>query len=195
MARGDPGLSGQGAGSASFFQGDPEPDVCAGGRGVPWSDLEAKALASQTLGFLRGSAQESHQDSAYVPYTLGRSFAASWIALEDVTLGAGELNYWVGSHQLDDFLYDGIYKSVAEAQRMNGLGSYGQQVGEHVASLGRRAAAAGLRNERFAARRGDVLIWHADLVHGGNPVSKDITRKSVVTHYCPKYLVPFSRKR
>jgi phytanoyl-CoA hydroxylase len=98
--------------------------------------------------------------------------------------------YWVGSHELDDFLYDGGYKSVAEAQRINGPGSLGQQVGEHVASLGRRAAEAGLRNERFAARRGDVLIWHADLVHGGNPVSNDITRKSVVTHYCPKYLVP-----
>jgi hypothetical protein len=152
--------------------------------------FEAKALASQTLGFLRGSAQENHQDSAYVPYTLGRNFAASWIALEDVTLGAGELYYWVGSHRLDDFLYDGEYKCVAEARRMNGPGSLGQQVGEHVASLGRRAAEAGLSNERFAARRGDVLIWHADLVHGGNPVSKDITRKSVVTHYCPKHLVP-----
>jgi hypothetical protein len=35
-----------------------------------------------------------------------------------------------------------------------------------------------------------VLIWHADLVHGGHPVSREITRKSVVTHYCPRYLVP-----
>ena len=42
----------------------------------------------------------------------------------------------------------------------------------------------------FAAKRGDVLIWHADLVHGGNPVSRSITRKSVVTHYCPKRLAP-----
>jgi hypothetical protein len=31
-------------------------------------------------------------------------------------------------------------------------------------------------------------------VHGGNLVSKDITRKSVVTHYCPKYIVPLFSK-
>jgi hypothetical protein len=42
----------------------------------------------------------------------------------------------------------------------------------------------------FAARRGDVLVWHADLAHGGNPVSRDITRKSVVTHCCPRHAAP-----
>ncbi len=34
--------------------------------------FESKAFASQTLGFLRGSAQEGHQDSAYVAYTIPR---------------------------------------------------------------------------------------------------------------------------
>ena len=42
--------------------------------------FEAKAFASQTLGFLRGSAQEGHQDSAYLPYTIPRQFAATWAA-------------------------------------------------------------------------------------------------------------------
>ena len=35
-----------------------------------------------------------------------------------------------------------------------------------------------------------MLVWHADLVHGGNPVSRVTTRKSIVTHYCPKHLTP-----
>ena len=81
--------------------------------------FQSKAFASQTLGFLRGSAQEGHQDSAYVLYTIPRQFAASWIALEDVTLGAGELFDHVGSHRLEDFTYGGADKSVAEARRMN----------------------------------------------------------------------------
>ena len=152
--------------------------------------FEAKALASQTLGFLRGSAQEGHQDSAYVPYTLARGFSASWIALEDVTIGAGELFYYVGSHRLADFLYDGAFKCVSEARRINGEAEYRPQVERHVESLVRRAEEMGLRKEVFAAKKGDALIWHADLVHGGNPVSREITRKSVVTHYCPKYCVP-----
>jgi hypothetical protein len=157
--------------------------------------FESHALASQTLGFLRGSAQEGHQDSAYVPYTIGRAFAASWIALEDVTLGAGELFYYPGSHRFADFLYAGAYKSVHEAMRRTGETSLGAEVGRHVASLEERAAAQGLPKLPFAARRGDALIWHADLVHGGNPVSRDITRKSVVTHYCPKRLTPLFSER
>jgi Phytanoyl-CoA dioxygenase (PhyH) len=152
--------------------------------------FESHALASQTLGFLRGSAQEGHQDSAYVPYTIGRAFAASWIALEDVTLGAGELFYYPGSHRFADFLYAGTYKSVHEAMRVTGETGLGAEVARHVASLEERAVAHGLARLPFAARRGDALIWHADLVHGGNPVSRDITRKSVVTHYCPKRLAP-----
>ena len=60
----------------------------------------------------------------------------------------------------------------------------------HVQSLEARAQAAGLAKLPFAARKGDVLVWHADLAHGGNPVSADVTRKSIVTHYCPKHLAP-----
>ena len=42
----------------------------------------------------------------------------------------------------------------------------------------------GLRERKFMARKGDVLIWHADLVHGGSPV-RDLgrTRSSMVCHY------------
>ena len=152
--------------------------------------FETKSFASQTLGFLRGSAQEGHQDSAYVPYTIARQFAATWIALEDVTLGAGELFYYPGSHRLPDFLYNGLYKSVHEAKRLHGDAGLEDQVRAHVGSLEYRAQEWGLSKVPFAAKKGDVLFWHADLVHGGHPVSRDVTRKSIVTHYCPKYRAP-----
>ncbi|HEY0067620.1 MAG TPA: hypothetical protein VGB46_09655, partial [Flavisolibacter sp.] len=36
----------------------------------------------------------------------------------------------------------------------------------------------------FTARKGDLLIWHANLFHGGEPhLDKDRTRKSMVFHY------------
>jgi hypothetical protein len=53
--------------------------------------FESRAFATQTLGFLRGSESRVHQDTSYVPYTCATSFAASWIALEDVAEGGGEL--------------------------------------------------------------------------------------------------------
>ena len=41
-------------------------------------------------------------------------------------------------------------------------------------------------------RKGDVLIWSADLAHGGSPVTdRSLTRKSLVGHYCPKRVEPF----
>jgi ectoine hydroxylase-related dioxygenase (phytanoyl-CoA dioxygenase family) len=64
------------------------------------------------------------------------------------------------------------------------------QVERHVQSLEERAQRRSIAKMPFAARKGDVLVWHADLVHGGNPVSNVTTRKSIVTHYCPKHLSP-----
>ena len=152
--------------------------------------FQSKAFASQSLGFLRGSAQEGHQDSAYVAYSIPRQFAASWTALEDVTLGAGELFYYPGSHRWPDFVYAERFKSVSEAQRMNGDRDIRGDITRHVQSLEQQARQAHMAKMPFAARKGDVLIWHADLVHGGNPVSQAVTRKSIVTHYCPKHLAP-----
>jgi ectoine hydroxylase-related dioxygenase (phytanoyl-CoA dioxygenase family) len=63
-------------------------------------------------------------------------------------------------------------------------------VERHVRSLEERAVQRGIPKMPFAAKKGDVLVWHADLVHGGNPVSRVTTRKSIVTHYCPKHLSP-----
>ncbi len=154
--------------------------------------FERPILASQTLCFYNGSQQETHQDSAYVPYSLPRQFVATWIALEDVTAGTGELEYLVSSHsQLPEFLYGGEYKSVYDAQRFGaGSNTIGEAVNRHQASLQEEAAARQLVRERFLARRGDVLVWHADLAHGGSPTSSNRTRKSLVTHCCPIEIAP-----
>jgi phytanoyl-CoA hydroxylase len=151
--------------------------------------FESKTFASQSLGFLRGSGQEGHQDSAYVPYTIPRQFAATWIALEDVTVGAGELFYYPGSHRFPDFLYGDRFKSIVEATRC-GYTVERSEVEHHVAQLRDRSKTLELNKKVLEAKKGDVLVWHADLVHGGNPVSNDITRKSFVTHYCPKRMSP-----
>ena len=71
-----------------------------------------KALAFQSLHFEVGSTQEIHQDTAYVvvdhePLKL----IASWIALEDIEPGSGELIYYVGGHRIPEYIYaDGASK-------------------------------------------------------------------------------------
>ena len=97
-----------------------------------------------------------------------------------MTIGAGELFYWVGSHRLPDFLYDGKYKSVSEGQRMTGTKDYRDQATAHTHVLETRAVEFGLRKEVFAARKGDVLIWHSALVHGGSArVEPGQSRRSI----------------
>jgi phytanoyl-CoA hydroxylase len=63
-------------------------------------------------------------------------------------------------------------------------------VKRHVKELPERAQKLSFRKDRFLAKRGDALIWSADLAHGGSPISRDRTRKSVVAHYCPAEIVP-----
>ncbi|MEA2145678.1 MAG: hypothetical protein QOG59_1265, partial [Solirubrobacteraceae bacterium] len=49
----------------------------------------------------------------------------------------------------------------------------------------------GLRDRSFLAHKGDVLIWSADLAHGGSPITDpELTRKSLVGHYCPERVEP-----
>ena len=132
-----------------------------------------------------GTEQGYHQDTAYVVVDPPLALAASWIALEDIQPGSGELTYFEGSHQLPDTLFgDGV--KCWNPQR------HGAAVhDEFLADLARRSEAAGLRRRSFQVRQGDVLIWSADLAHGGGPVQDaSLTRRSLVGHYCPEWAVP-----
>ena len=154
--------------------------------------FERRLLASQSLAFLRGSAQPYHMDTFYVAYSSPIQFAASWIALEDVTAGGGELAYLERSHKLPEHLLHGGFKSVWEAQRMTGRKDQRNLAEEYEARLADAASTHGLPEKTFLAERGDVLIWHASLAHGGKPISQHRTRKSIVTHYCPKEIAPLN---
>ncbi len=42
----------------------------------------------------------------------------------------------------------------------------------------------GLERVVFTPKKGDMLIWHANLLHGGTPrKARGLSRKSVVCHY------------
>jgi hypothetical protein len=94
------------------------------------------------------------------------------------------LTYYEGSHRLPDFLFGDGVKCWQSS-----LGSEAHD--RYAAWLVEQTEAAGLRRRRFEARQGDVLIWSADLAHGGAPVEDAAsTRRSLVGHYCPEWAVP-----
>ena len=144
--------------------------------------FERPSLAFSTLYFERGTRQPLHQDTAYVGVGSPMELCASWIALEDIDGPCGQLEYFEGSHRLEPLVFD-------NGKRLMPQELVGNE--EYYYHLGAKCTAAGLERVQFAPRKGDALIWHADLVHGGSQeVAPGTTRKSLVTHYCPADVDP-----
>lgn len=142
-------------------------------------------LLFQSLSFLIGSEQGMHQDTAYVVTDSPMKLAASWIALEDIAEGSGELQFYVGSHRLPEYHFGGQRKHFTP-----GLDAPTEH-DEFQHFIHENAIRMGCRLDKFRARKGDVLIWHADLVHGGSPIANpQSTRQSLVGHYCPDDVQP-----
>ncbi len=142
--------------------------------------FDADPLYFQTLVFETGSEQGLHQDTAFVVVDRPLELVGVWFALEDVRSGAGELQYAPGSHRLADHCF-------APGRRHFDSGVDGHEA--HVSyypSIARRCDDAGLSVSRFLPSKGDVLVWSADLVHGGAPITDPaLTRRSLVAHACP----------
>ena len=69
------------------------------------------------------------------------------------------------------------------------------QVEEFEAHLAASCDEADLERSDFHAKKGDVFLWHAALVHGGAPVAvKDATRKSFVVHFSTREAYPRDRR-
>jgi ectoine hydroxylase-related dioxygenase (phytanoyl-CoA dioxygenase family) len=142
--------------------------------------FQDRALLFQSLSFERGSNQGMHQDTFFVVVDRPMELAAAWIALEHVQAGSGELMYYDGSHRTPEFTFSGAHK------HWNRDRDGTDQLDAATRHLHASAVELGFRNETFLPRKGDVFIWSADLVHGGTPrTDSDLTRASLVGHYCP----------
>ena len=159
--------------------------------------FEGPALAFQSLHFEVGSTQAIHQDTAYVVVNeTPLQLIASWIALEDIVAGSGELTYYVGGHRLREHLYD-----EGESKHFSRPRDGAEPHLAHLKYLHEESRRLGLHKQSFAARKGDVLMWHSDLPHGGGPITvQGVTRRALVTHYCPiaatpRYFAKFTPER
>lgn len=146
--------------------------------------MEARPMAFQQLLFQRSNGHQVHQDTAFVAVDEPLYLAATWIALQDVVEGSGELSFYDRSHKLPHFLFkDGT-------KRFNGAVD---SMADYNKSLEEACESRKLGYERFMAKKGDVFFWAADLVHRSHPKSlpEETPRMSCVTHYCPETVQPF----
>lgn len=135
--------------------------------------LGDEPVAIGSLNFERGSTQEFHTDTLYMPGDTSGGMTAAWVALEDVSPQAGPLFYYPASHKIPLFLFsDG-----RPNQRLDEFHQYRDYMHGHVAQME-------LVPECFLPRQGDVLIWHERLFHAGGAIEDmALTRKSLVVHY------------
>ncbi|MGD2115622.1 MAG: phytanoyl-CoA dioxygenase family protein [Acidobacteriota bacterium] len=135
-------------------------------------------VAIQSIYFEWGSGQPLHRDPMHVYTAPPSHLIGAWIALEDIGPDCGPLTYVPGSHRLPYYQFS--------------PGEYRVQHGTHGEEDVRRAEAfdreqcrrRGLEQELFTCRRGEVLLWHASLLHGGAPLrDPSRTRKSLVIHF------------
>lgn len=145
---------------------------------------EREPVPFQTLNFKWGTEQEGHSDSIHFSCLPARYMCGVWVALEDTTATNGPLFYHPGSHQLPEVTVYDLGETVDDRHYHR----YEQFQRELMVETGIEAA-------ELHAKKGDVLVWSSNIVHGGRPVlDKASTRWSQVTHYyfagCT-YYVPF----
>lgn len=137
-----------------------------------------RAVLFQSINFLNGSQQRTHSDSIHMTtYPLG-GLCACWLALEDITAQQGALHYYPGSHKLP------YYLNSDYGNEGNSLLTGSKTYTEYEDFIQKKIAEHGIKKEVFTANAGDLLIWHANLFHGGEAhTDKTKTRKSMVFHY------------
>ena len=147
--------------------------------------LGRESLPFQTLNFPIGTRQFTHSDTIHFNSIPSNFMVGVWVALEDIDEDNGPLLYYPGSHKLHEY-------SMHDFDLEPGYDNY-HLYEERIQQLVEKEQ---LEGEYGVIKKGDALIWHANLLHGGAP-QKDLTRSrhSQVTHYyfegC-KYYTPMN---
>jgi phytanoyl-CoA hydroxylase len=152
------------------------------------ASLNPNVTVFQSLIFRYSSQQDIHQDFPWVTTKIPSHLAAAWIPMEDVHVDAGPLFYYPKSHLMKkfDFGKTGIlYDHEKSLFSPDDFSKY----------LTKTCAQNNLKKEVLLIKKGDILIWHGALAHGGMPIN-DIqkTRKSFVVHYSTTDGHPYHRR-
>jgi len=136
------------------------------------------SIPDSTLSFMYGSAQDAHQDTAVFHVFPPNYIVGAWIACEDISADSGPLMFYPKSHRESLFKrFDNYPQTNLRTANSKVFKAYSDHVKELTGKYQR---------ELFVARKGDVLLWHGMLLHGGAEINNPkLTRKSYVIHYMP----------
>ena len=132
----------------------------------------------QTLNFTKGTQQRTHSDTIHFDCFPANFMCGVWVAYEDTSAVNGALHYYPGSHKLPAQSLEDFGIPAGNYATRNSIGRrYEEAMADYVARQG-------LRKSVLPLRKGQALIWTANLFHGGEPIQdSNRTRYSQVTHY------------
>ncbi len=136
----------------------------------------------QTLNFPEGTQQNTHSDMIHFNSIPQRFMCGVWMAFEDITDDNGPLHYYPQSHKLPfyDLLDIGV-KASANREKKKAMMAYIENYETFIQDV---VKTLGLKKQVLNIKKGQILIWSANLLHGGELIKKPgSSRHSQVTHY------------
>jgi len=138
-----------------------------------------EAFPQYTINFMYGSRQDLHQDTCVFHVHPKNYLIGVWLACEDIHADSGPLIYYPGSHK--EPLYP-KFDNYPQTNLRTCAPSETTVYYDWLKNLSKK-----YNKEQFIARKGDILLWHGQLIHGGDAVvNPELTRKSYVCHYIPE---------
>lgn len=140
----------------------------------------------QSINFLKGSEQGTHSDAIHMTTFPYGNLIAVWVALEDINTESGPIHYYPESHKLP-YIFN---KDFGNSGAKYSLGT--KSYDDYSNTIEKLIHENDLKKKVFLAKKGDILVWHANLLHGGEKqTDKSITRKSMVFHYLAENAICF----
>ena len=146
--------------------------------------LEAPASLYTTIYYERGSEQTLHRDTPMFATTPAEKYLGVWTALDEVAAENGPLMVVPGSHKLPPIDVEAMRRSVFGHGPIDPLSPIGWDT--YQAAVQAQCSEHSLAAEPVYVSKGDVIVWHPQLFHGGAPHLSARTRRSVVMHVTPK---------
>lgn len=124
-----------------------------------------------------------HQDTFLNPEYVGNRYIAAWFALDDINPDSGPFQFVPGSHRWPVIRRHRVFQYLTSQEQLDeGWPTHTQK---WVANACMDEIVK--RNQEvvtYTPSKGDVLLWHSNLVHRGSPANKPgMVRKSLIAHY------------
>jgi hypothetical protein len=145
---------------------------------------EEMGLAFSLNGFT-STERGWHQDDYFNPEDSVARYAAIWMAMGDIDPDSGPFEFVPGSHKWpclrQEKIFEWLKPEAALTDKVEWMYAAEYFVNKAVEE---EIRATGSRVAHFDAKKGDILIWHAKLMHRGSiPKNPALIRPALISHY------------